>query len=954
MGKLLCAIALGVLMAVVGASDAFAQNAQVMAVVKDQSGGVIPGATVTAKNLATGLTRVEVTDAAGVCRLVALPPGTYSLTAEIQGFGTESRPNTVLIIDQTATADFTLKPAAVSETVTVSGEAPVVDVSRSDVATAMTTQQIQDLPVAARRWIDMGMLTPGASQDAIRGQYYRGNVSIGAGITNFFSTGNVVDGVINTWMEQGEPRQNFPMDAIQEFNVSTASYKAEYGLATGGVVNVVTKSGTNDLHFGGFLFDRTADMTEKQYFQTVNPPYSRQQDGGTVGGPLVKNRLFYFFTYERTDEDLYNTVHTPAWPQYDGTYLSKQEHWMYLGRADEQLSSDQSLFFRYSQEYEYRPELTTGGSTVPSASLDFAVPRTSAVVGHTWIINPRVLNELRFQYAYAKYEVAPPGSHGDWDPGYFGPSRLDYCTPVYTYPSVTVGGCGASQMGPEHRVEVKDNFSYQLPDWAGRHQLKFGGDYSDVPFQSDSLGSPPGSWTFPLDQPYDPGNPKTFPTQYTQSLPSYVNLPSYYYGLYVQDDWVPVNRLTLNLGLRYDRQIGAYGDSLNKDLALTSQVIGSQFAQYPLPIPFINTSARGQPFNFGPRAGFAWDPKGDGSLNVHGAYGIYYDNMRTLQLGSEITWDQAQTIVINNPSFPDPFNGLSRTAFLSTAPPNITVLSNNLQSPYSHSVNAGLTKALVYDMAVTADLTYVDRYGDTDSVDINIPDQTTRVKPYPQFGRVTQLQSVGTSTYRAMFVKLDKRLSHHWSGLVSYTLSHAQDQPVGSDLGGVYGFNPENGDSLADRRNKLVMSGTVQLPLGLQLSAILDLRSSVPFNPATTLNINKDGYAIDVPPGVGFRSGCRDMNLATINAFRATFDLAPVASVACPDYQDTDLRLTKAISFKGHRIDLIAQLFNLTNHANFASPVSNPLSPSFGQVNQLLSYINAPSRQAEVAVRFEY
>jgi outer membrane receptor protein involved in Fe transport len=902
------------------ASTALAQNAQVTGTVKDTSGGVMPGS--------------------------------YTVTAEIQGFTTQSLPNVMLVIDQTATLDLVMKPATVSENVTVTGESPIVDVTRSDVGTALTTQQIQDLPVAARRWIDMALLTPGSSQDAIRGQFYRGNVSIGAGVTNFYSTGNVVDGVNNTWVEQGETRQNFPMDAIDEFKVSTSSYKAEYGLATGGVVNVVTKTGTNDLHFSAFFFYRNADLTAKQYFQTVTPPYSRTQEGGSIGGPIIKDKIHYFITFERTDENVYNSVSTPAWPQYSGTYQSKQYRWTYLGRADFQLSQAQSLFVRSGQEYEYRPELTVGGTTIPSSSFDFSVPRTSVVVGHTWVMNPRVLNDFRFQYAYSKYEVSPPNSHGSWDAGYFGPDRVGLCTPVYNYPSVIVGGCGNSQMGPEHRYQAKDDFTYQLPNLAGRHQMKWGADFSYVPFQEDNLGSPLGNWTFPLDLPYDPNNPKTFPTQYTQSVPVYANLPSKYFGLYVQDDWEVATGLTVNLGLRYDRQLGAYGDSLSEDQALTAELIGQGAVQYPLPIPFIDEGARGNGNNFGPRLGFAWDPTHDGRTNVHAGWGRYYDNMRTLQLGGEITWPQAQTIIISKPSYPDPLQGKSRDAFLSTAPPNITVMANDLKSPYSNSFSGGVTRELTRDIGVSADYTYVNRYADTFSVNINLANQATGVRPYPQFARVSQLQAVGNTTYRALFLKVDKRLSNRWSALVSYTLAYARDQPFANDLGSVYGYSREDGYSLADRRHVLRTSGTVQLPWYMQLSAILDLRSSQPFNPATGVDINKDGFAIDVPPGVGFRSGCRDLNLAAVNAYRATFSLAPVSSVTCSGYQDIDLRFSKSIVFQSHRIELIAQLFNLTNHANFATPVSNPLSATFGQVNQILPYINAPSRQGELAVRF--
>jgi len=180
------------------APSAFAQNAQITGIVKDQSGAVIPGATVTARNVETGLTRVGVTEGTGEYRLPSLPPGRYSVAAELSGFGTETRPDIVLIIDQTAILNFALKPAAISETVTVTGESPIVDVTRSDVSTSVSTQQIQDLPVASRRWIDLAMLTPGTSQDNIRGFFYRGNVNVGAG-TREYSNGFLVDGVNNTW-----------------------------------------------------------------------------------------------------------------------------------------------------------------------------------------------------------------------------------------------------------------------------------------------------------------------------------------------------------------------------------------------------------------------------------------------------------------------------------------------------------------------------------------------------------------------------------------------------------------------------------------------------------------------------------------------------------------------------------------------------------------------------------
>ena len=303
---------------IVLAPSALAQNAQITGSVKDSSGAIIPGATVTARNVDTGLTRVAVTDGAGEYRLPSLTPGRYSVATELSGFSTETRPDIVLIIDQTAILTFVLKPAAIAESVTVTGDSPIVDVTRSDVSTSVSTQQIQDLPVASRRWIDLAMLTPGTSQDNIRGQFYRGNVNVGAGGREY-SNGFVVDGVNNTWAEMGEPRQNFAMDAIQEFKVSTSTYKAEYGLATGGLVAVVTKSGTNQLHGSGLLFLRDASITAKEFFQTTKPDYRRYQYGGTIGGPIVKDKTHFFFAYEGTKEKQFLTVNAKGlWPQYEG------------------------------------------------------------------------------------------------------------------------------------------------------------------------------------------------------------------------------------------------------------------------------------------------------------------------------------------------------------------------------------------------------------------------------------------------------------------------------------------------------------------------------------------------------------------------------------------------------------------------------------------------------------
>ena len=954
----LLAIVIGILLA---PSAAFAQNAQITGSVKDSSGAIIPGATVTARNVDTGLTRTAVTEGSGEYRLPSLPPGRYSVATELSGFSTETRPDIILIIDQTAILNFTLKPAAIAETVTVTGDSPIVDVTRSDVSTSVSTQQIQDLPVASRRWIDLAMLTPGTSQDNIRGQFYRGNVNVGAGGREY-SNGFVVDGVNNTWAEMGEPRQNFAMDAIQEFKVSTSTYKAEYGLATGGLVAVVTKSGTNQFHGSGLLFLRDASITAKEFFQTTKPDYRRYQYGGTIGGPIVKDKTHFFFAYEGTQEKQFLTVNAKGlWPQYEGTFLSDQTRWTYNAKLDHQLAPKQSLFFRYGAEDEYRPIITAGGTTAVTNSFDFAVPRKSAVLGHTWVISPRALNDARFQYAYAKYEVSPPYSHGDYEPADF-TARLPLCTAIFTYPSITVGGCGNAQMGPESRWEVKDDFSYLMHAWGGAHQWKMGVDYSSIPFEGDNTGSPLGNWTFPKDAPYNINDPTTYPTQYTNSLPTYANIPIKVFAGYIQDDWQAGSGLTLNLGMRYDLQKGSFNEDVPALLASIQDKLGRD-GSFPLDVSVVKQpkTGRGDYNNFGPRVGLAWDPQGNGVMNIHAAYGMFYDNMRTLQNFNELTWPQAKQIIITRPTFPDPLGGKSRDSFISTAAPNITVESNDTVNAYAHQFNAGMSRTVTRDIAVTADVSITNRYSDRDTVDPNLPDQTTKLKPYPQFARVNLWTSTANNTYRALLLKVEKRLTNRYQFLVSYTLSKAMDTQATNQLGDRYGFFSIERYGAADRRHRLVTSGIVQLPADVMLSAIGDFRSSLRFAPSSALDLNGDGYTGDLPAGVMPGTGCRDMNLDAVNTFRRGRGLTEVTTVDCPGFANLDLRLSKSFRIATYRAEFIAQLFNIFNRANFNAPNTSLTAgndtagrPLFGQSTSLLPNINAPSRQAEFAVRFQF
>jgi hypothetical protein len=432
---------------------------------------------------------------------------------------------------------------------------------------------------------------------------------------------------------------------------------------------------------------------------------------------------------------------------------------------------------------------------------------------------------------------------------------------------------------------------------------------------------------------------------------------------YIQDDWRVRDGLTLNLGLRYDVQRGSFNEDISDLLGKIQDKLGRNGA-FPLDPSVIPqpTSGRGDRNNFGPRIGFAWDPANNGVTNIHAAYGMFYDNMRTLQNFGELTWPQAQTIIIRDPDFNDPLAGKPRDAYVSTAPPNISVMSNATVNPYAHQFNVGVNRMVTNEIAATVDLSFVNRYSDRDTVDVNLPDETTRVRPYPQFGRVSFWQSTADNTYKAILFKVEKRMSHHYQFLTSYTLSWAKDDNIINGLADVYGYTRLERYGSADRRHRLVVSGILALPGESQVSAIADFRSSLPFSPSSGLDLNNDGYTGDLPAGVLPGSGCRDLNLDAINGFRRGRGLTEVSEVSCPGFANVDLRFSKFFTFaRTHRVEFIAQLFNIFDRANFSTPSTSITSgndasgrPLFGQSTSLLANINAPSRQAEFAIRYQF
>src|SRR5258706_47179 len=380
-------------------------NGVISGIINDAQGGVLPGVTVTGRNVDTGITRTVVTEGDGRFRLAALPPGRYELTADLSGFGPVTVPALTLNTSSEVIRNITMQVVGVQESVTVTGEAPIIEVTKTEVSGVVTQDQMQNLPLATRQPMDLALLLPGTNQDAARAR--KANTNIGAGaFTN--GSGLLVDGVWNKEGNTGEPRQDFPQSAIQEFKVFLSQSPAEYGWTAGGTVSMATKSGTNQFHGEGFEQYQNQALSVQDPFSkkagNPKPNFNRSQYGGTFGGPIVKDKIHFFQSAEGLDLHQFDTVVVPL-PQFygnlNGVFKSPETNRMSFTRADVQLSPKQSFFARYAwQISNFTCEGCGASSPAPwfSGAGGIKQKRYSYAGAYTWILSNRVLNEVHGQY----------------------------------------------------------------------------------------------------------------------------------------------------------------------------------------------------------------------------------------------------------------------------------------------------------------------------------------------------------------------------------------------------------------------------------------------------------------------------------------------------------------------------------------------------------------------------
>ncbi len=1004
--------ALALILLLISASEAQAQTrattADLSGVVRDQVQAVLPGVTVSVTNVETNLERTTVTDGLGRFVVPALPPGTYTVRAELSGFAAGIRENISLLLGSAVELDLTLRVAGGAEEITVVGQPPIVDIQRTAVASVVSETQIDSLPINGRNFISFSIITPGVTVDRTPQQ----GASATSGLTfagqRARSNNITVDGLDNNDSTVGSVRATFSQEAVREFQVLTNSYSAEFGKASGGVVNIVTKSGTNTPAGNAFFFFRDETLNAKEHFEKFNPagqridrekaPYSQKQFGGTFGGPLKRDRSFVFLSFERLDIQANNFVNiddrTPltlfgqpigtaadvlrrnGFPVETGNVPYDVESDQFLAKVDHQITPTQQLTVRFNWAGALNENIEPwGGQVANSRGARLDSTDYMGGVSHVAVPSARTVNDLRFLIASRDQEV------NSLDPNCNGPCLgEDQGGP--TLEVVGVASVGRQRFTPQPRenarLQVLDTLSY----YASGHQIKFGFDYSYIDHRKQSLPLHfGGRYIFaPL-----PAIPGVLPAPVTAIQALALGLPGAYvqgygtssaiYGasdlsLFGQDDWRPRPNLTLKLGVRYQRQFWPANTFTAPGLA---------------PYRFPSDTD-----NLAPRLGFSWDPKGDHKTSIHGAYGLFYDNHITGLYGiADIVDGTAQgvrTLVARFPAslagWRAPGHRLSEqtaSALFGDFPSLMISIHPELGTPYAHHAALGMDRELAGSLSLSANFIYARGFDQVGTIDYNplVPAlgpgrrPLDRVNPATGQGvpgtsaSVLQYTSFGETWYRGLTLSLSRRFADSYQFTMSYTLSKAEDNSTDfqsafipqrngrgrnpDDPAGLpIGFNPddEKGPSLQDQRHRFVWSGLVQLPAEIQATSIVTVASGRPYNILAGFDVNGDG------DGGAFPS-----DRARANPEDEATSIGRNAGTM-PMQATIDVRLSRRFHLGGSfGLEGLFEVFNLFNRSNFTE-INNifgtlrypgsPL-PTFAQFEQA-----APPLQVQLALKLHF
>jgi outer membrane receptor protein involved in Fe transport len=800
---------------------------------------MVPGAAVKLANIDTSATFETVTNDSGLFRFPVVPVGTYDLTAEHSGFATLTRKGIVVTVGAALNLPLAMTVAAEKQTMEVTEELPVVETTRSSVAATVNANAVANLPVNGRNFMDFVQLTPGVTRDVRTGDIsfagQRGTLNslqIDGSDNN-----NTFFGQTTGRTGSGRAPYQFSEDAVQEFEVNSNSYAAEYGHAGGAVVNVVTKSGTNNFHGTAFEFFRDKSMNANDFINKIfgrsKGAYHYNQFGGNLGGPIVKGKLFFFFDYDGQRNTKQNLVilnlpkgftlssnpQTAALQQAAINYLTPLANsWnqtfnqnVYLTKIDYHITPKNILSGRWNRQSFNGEGLESSGNVAfehTGASNVF----TDTISGSlTSTLTHNIVNVARLAYLRDN----EPGQSNSINP-----------EAIVKEAQITVLTVGRNNFSPRftniHRVQTGDTLAVVH----GRHIFKTGVDVLWDHMSNFFPGLFSGSYS--INSLADFGSllqgtptPLTAPGDLlTESFagpgtPGPLTAPNRFeFGGFLQDEWRATSKLTLNLGVRYD--LANKVQPLVNNPALPAALAAANLSSAPTlaaeASSLMTNQAHNDHGNVAPRVGFAWDLMANHKIVVRGGYGIFFGRTPSITLSTAISTNgidvQSFTFGSSSPIFPTTYpNSICGAPPRDGTPPNcapptsgatkptIFVFQPNYHEPLVQQGSFGVEYELRRDLALNVGYLWVhgERLTRTRDINLNAPTAATipiaasagggtlsyllfsSTRPVSAFNRIDQFESTASSIYNGLIVSLNKRFSHNLQGMMSYTWGHVID-----------------------------------------------------------------------------------------------------------------------------------------------------------------------------------
>jgi hypothetical protein len=905
--------------------------------VADDQGAVVPAARVVARMIETNQSAEAFTDGSGRFRFPYLRVGRYEIVASRSGFADATRPVTVTI-GSAFELPITLRIAGVDATVNVSAEAPLIDTARSQIAATVARAEAQSLPLNGRNFLDLALVIPGVSPTNIGSTQLFPETSAvpGQGISiasqRNLSNNFIVDGLSANDDAAGLSGIPYSVDAVEQFQVVTSGGQAELGRALGGYVSVVTRSGTNAVHGTTYGFFRDDALNAANALSGTTLPMDQQQYGASVGGPVARDRTFYFLNFEQRLLDQSGLVTIapanvaainarlaqtgyPGSPISTGVYPNPVHSANVLAKLDHTAGRADQLSLRYSF-YDVTSEHSRGAGALNASTASAGLDNVdhSVAFGNTWTIAPATVDETRAQFVHGDLEAPPDDAIG---------------------PAVSIAGVatfGTLSGSPTRRrntmYQVVNNLSHQ----AGAHALRAG---VDLVVNHDTITYPRsvrGSYTFSSLANFLAGTYSGFTQTFGDPVVSQTN-PNV--GLYAQDEWRAGSRLTLNLGLRYDLQF----------------------------LETVHTDTD----NVSPRAGFAWTPRATHALVVRGNAGLFFDRVPLRAVANAIlsagnTTDLANlhqpsvSGLIPTQAGAPVFPAILPAQLLTTTLVDFTTLDRGLQNAYSRQASLEVERAFGHTTTVSVGYQYVRGRHLLMSVNQNVPTcvaagANNGCRPDAAYRNNSQYSSAGDSNYHGLHVSLLQRPAPWASARVSYTLSKSMN-----DLGEAFFSSPLDPTNIRrdwarsddDQRHRLVVNGSLTLPRGFQVSGILQYYSRLPFN------LTSGVQSLQGTTGRPFADGSTSTPNFDVRSANVIDRNAGIGS----DFFSLGLRGSRTFTIRnGMRLEGLVEVFNLTNRVNIVtrnttfgpgSYPANPL-PTFDQATAV-----GDPRSAQLGVRLTF